>query len=388
MSLHTISTPILTPSTPISSITEQATEPFSFDQLPQDDVFTWNKDNTSDVADSPKPSPAPEPATEPFSFDELSQDKEVFTSIEELFRYIDGPKFDEVGKLPSSVTTPTPDYKPVSFDTLFPADLKEVHFKQQDIGDCYLLAAVDSLFHHPDGAAWLRKIKFEAIEDADKKITKYKVTFPSGFRAEFDADEVGKPKSGKRPVEGPLGVQLLELAFAKSTRACRNAFRFSNFGVGNTVHILEGGSPYEALHYMFNGENISLSAIPATPMPSGMTIEPTDPFSANPNGLKMLKDLLRQIEDDKTHTTLISANTPAKSGTEGGIRITLDNGTKQMLLRDHTYSIRGFNLDHETITIANPHDTKTRVATLSFKEFIQAFNYVNGVKLPKSEAAA
>lgn len=296
--------------------------------------------------------------------------------------------------LPVAIATPyepEPDYKPISFDTLFPTDLRSICIKQQDIADCYLLAPVDALFHHPDGADLLRKVKFETAENTDKKITHYKVTFPSGLSAEINADEVGKPKSGKRPVDAPLGVQLLELAFAKATRVIRNAERispFGAFGIGNTVHVLEYGFPYEALNYMFGGEQVGIKAIPATPLPSGLTIEPTDPLSKNPNGLKMLKDTLRNIEADISHTTIISGNTPEKLADQDGIKIIMDNGSEKTLLRKHSYAIRNFDLARETITIADPHDTKTKVMTLSFKEFIQAFHLLQGVKLPKATAAA
>jgi hypothetical protein len=304
--------------------------------------------------------------------------------------------------IPENFKTPFPKPKPDPFVELFGPDIKKLTFKQHDVGDCYLLAGIDALLHHPAGEALLRKIRIEPRRDAvTNQVLQYQVTFPTGRQITFEASELGKIKSGKRPVEGPPVIQILEMAYAKMTREARNARRPSplpNGGEHHTMVIVEAGHSHDALQDMFGGEKLKITA--REPYVPGTIIHATDALNKHPNGLHTLETFLQRIADDRDHHTVISAYTPNElpAGQDNPKRITLIRTTGAVLAplhvfrvplhfhRGHAYSIRNFDMANRTITIANPHDT-SRQETLTFEEFCKVFRGITGIRLPKTDAA-
>lgn len=265
-------------------------------------------------------------------------------------------------------------YTPLSFDKLFPDNVQT--FRQRDVGNCYALSAFDGILQYPE---LLRTIQFEANRyPHSDKVRIYKVTFPSGLSAEFDAADVGRREDGRLPVDGPLGIQLLERAYAIVSRESRNAALpepYPNGGRGHTLKIAEMGFPSTVLKDIF-GEALS----PEEVVTNTSTIH-TEALNQSPLGQIKLTEQLNNIAADTSHTYILAACTPSQlAGSEVNphlITIIKDDGSTQSFYRGHAYSIRNFNLADRTISIVDPNNTSQEM-TLSFNEFSQAFWGIQG----------
>jgi hypothetical protein len=261
-------------------------------------------------------------------------------------------------------------------------------FKQRNIGNCYLLAAYDALQHHPMGPELLNRIKIVETPGSLLKPGKaYTVIFPSGKRAEFTEDEIGVEKVGKKPLDGPKAMQFMELAYSKATRSERNRKRdnpFADEGRGHSPIIMESGVAKDALVDMFGGEEALVTSEDIE-----HAVKNTDPLAKNPEGRVKLITFLRDIEKDTQHHYILAGSTAAKSDTEDTITLTRREGgmtVHESFPRGHAFSIRAFDLDKSTITVANPHDT-SKQETLKINDFCKVFWRVSGVKLPKGQHA-
>lgn len=274
---------------------------------------------------------------------------------------------------------------PYSFSNLLPANPKRLTFQQGDINDCYLLAGIDSLLHHPAAAAIFEQIQVQEKTDGNGTVEKYCLIFPSGRSALFREDELGRAKCKRAPLAGPNPLQMLELAYSKMTRTERNQERrhpFPNDGRGYSPIIAGWGHTGDALQDMFGGKRVSLleENIPRC----NLQLRPTDSLCESPNGLRRLVSFLQTISQNSENVYILGALTPASGrGLESIYLTRMQNGRKiqQEFLRDHYYSIRSFDLPNGTITVANPHDTANKVYTLTLKEFCDAFREITGIKL-------
>ncbi len=274
---------------------------------------------------------------------------------------------------PANVTKPVQLHKPMSEDELFKFiygdDLKKLSFKQGTMDNCYFLSALDAILHHPMGKQLLSTIKIEMkYKNRSKKVEEYTVTFPSGLKSQINVRELGAEWRKKVPVQGPLAIQLLELAYAKA------------------VPEIKGDLSERAFMDMFGGKPIQQKA--RFNVPTGKIVQKTDPFKANPNALKDLEQFLSDLSQPEVYNkSIICAYTPEKLPDIGDRRhdfIYLINPDKswKAFYREHTYSIRGFDLAKREITLANPHDTAKEVFTLSFEDFIKVFRGISGFTMP------
>lgn len=259
-------------------------------------------------------------------------------------------------------------YDPISVDELFPDGHNT--FRQRDVGNCYALAAFDGIFQHPE---LLRAIRFEANRDPNTQEARtYRVSFPSGRCAEFDADDLGQLEDGMRPVNGPLGVQLLERAHAIVTREDRNARRpapYPNGGKGHTLSVVQAGDCIDVLRDLF-GKMLH----PQQNTVVGSTV--TNPLSETADKQQQLLEQLAKIAEDSEHTYIMAADTPVRlADSEPDYRfitIRRDDGGTMSFHREHAYAIRSFDLATKTISLVNPHNTE-EVIPVSVNEFCQAF---------------
>jgi hypothetical protein len=273
----------------------------------------------------------------------------------------------------------------IALTTMLGKAFRQEPFKQRNIGDCYLLASFDAIQHHPAAESILNQIRIEEIPSTKEgEAIRYSVEFPSGKRAEFTADEIGMEKLGKKPLEGHRAWQILELAYSKATRNTRNRERktpFDRDGEGHSPLILESGIAKNALYDMFGGEQQEITC-EDTSFP---WVKNTDTFDRNPQGRTKLISFLRNIEKDASHHYILAASSAAQSDTEDTIHLVRHQGGKsvsQSFPRSHAFSIREFDLDKGTITIANPHDTARKVDTLTLSEFGKVFWRISGIKIP------
>lgn len=289
--------------------------------------------------------------------------------------------------------TPFPSTSPLQSTAaavLLGPDKRPITFKQGTIGDCYLLAGLDSILHHPAAEQLLNQITIQTVEGPDHHPKQYTVRFPSGLQSTFDTAEVGMERDGKKPLDGPHGMQLLELAYAKSTRSERNRERginaFPDDGRCHTPTIVEEGLSERALSDMYGGETIRVDSVDNPP--SNFLISGDEPLSANVNAVKELKALFSSIAKDTRNNYILTAATPQFGFSADKLApitiLHLESGNGYGTYeRKHSYSIRSFDPKARTITIANPHDTASQVRTISLNEFCSIFRAVSGVKLPK-----
>jgi hypothetical protein len=289
--------------------------------------------------------------------------------------------------LPSLSVTPPPPKDDIYTD-LFSSDPKNAHFEQGDIGDCYLLAVFDAMLRHPKGERILRTFKFEETFPKGRQGKWYRVTFPTGECVEVPEPQVGKKRCKLSPVQGPKGIQLLELAYGKMVRPERNEGldeQYPNRGCGSTPLLMDAGSPLEALQNIFGGTTLKVIA--------GKQVPKTDTLSQNANSWKRLEEMMEEVVSDTKHDYLFAAEAPddlpRNRANHDAIFLHRDWGTptatKIRFERDHTYSVRSIDPVKHEIIVANPHDTKHEVHKLSWDEFFQVFRGLYGIRIPKPE---
>ena len=114
---------------------------------------------------------------------------------------------------PVAATPSLPRVIPV--EELFGSDLTNIHFQQQKGNTCYLLAALNGIFHHPQGKRILESIPIQAIPNG------YRVQFPGQpnpvdvFNHELGYLILADGETVKGVVSNAKGVQILECAYSR-----------------------------------------------------------------------------------------------------------------------------------------------------------------------------
>lgn len=300
------------------------------------------------------------------------------------------PDILERGVAPSAVSVSPPPQEDI-YIRLFGPDLKKVHFKQGDIGDCYLLAALDAILKHPAGDDILRTIKIEEKFTKGRHAKRYRVTFPTGDSVKVSASQVGKRRRKLSPVQGPVGIQLLELAYGKMIRPERNEGLdepYPNKGRSYTPVLMNAGGCLEALQNLFGEASWKL-----TPGKQGHS---TQTLSRNSNSRDRLKEKMEQVALDMEHYYLFTAATPddlPRNQANHNV-ILLDkhwegipNAFQVRFEREHVYSVRAIDPVEQTITVADPHDTNRKAHQLSWDEFFKVFYGLYGISVPKTDTS-
>ncbi len=143
---------------------------------------------------------------------------------------------------------------------LFDSDLTRIQFQQQGGNTCYLLSALDAIFHHPQGKQILAKIQITRTPDG------YAVKFPGQPEVvnvkeqELVTDEKNLKLANGEQVYGVnsecKGVRILECAYSKldphPTRAHRNFWRRTKRQLGAGKDFW---AKYEPKSFHSNGQH-------------------------------------------------------------------------------------------------------------------------------------
>jgi hypothetical protein len=238
-------------------------------------------------------------------------------------------------------------------------------FEQNNIGDCYFLAAMDCVMNSPFWMAFLDRIWiFKLKASPDRKL--YRVKFPTGsaYRpVTVKASVIGQHQGDRKPVQGPKYLQLLELAYASLIQQFRNTENGNLEHEGNPFELVDGGYAQETLHHLLGGEK----------------------FLMHLDKDENLKDFLKAVRQDSEKVYLLTMATPPKS-TENKGPIVLNLGQKTIQLpRSHAYSVRNFDLSNQTITIVDPHHSKNKAYDLTLNQCAQIMDWIKGIKLLKKD---
>lgn len=243
---------------------------------------------------------------------------------------------------------------------LWPNGTQHLEFKQGEIGDCYLLAAINAISDTPQGAEALAKMVTKKPEGG------YSVQFHEGAPIDVSVDEI-REWQVKGNVDGPLGLQVLEVAYGK-------------YRDGNTpIQDIVGGDSCRATHdlvgwdcqetsrpqpvaektsygWSFKSGNLQPEALSEDPR----TKDLLDGFSKQPKGY-----ILTAITP-KTNTHVYSKQLPS------GQNVDYIDPTYRLPLR-HVFTIEATDPQNQTVTLSDPHDSAKPII-LTYDEFSQYFD--------------
>ena len=311
----------------------------------------------------------------------LSRHKERSAQIEQDFfkheRKLSEPLHEEVremrdrllesrGRLPMSKEDFDLYFSPKDFEVS--ADLK-----QQNVGDCYLIAAIHAMSCSPhfellcrssmerssDGSwrvkipllnedgEWITVTKEEILPQKNKKFLGW-----GWFRPDDGLDT----RAELRPVQGKEGLQVLEAAHIKKE------------GWSSVVDRLaaEGGFGGKALS-LFVGDNFVKFEVNPGLWNQGRPLKTLDSEEAD-----LLDSFLESFDPE---VYMATAGTGIYDDSLPGAP-----GTEELLVANHFYSITGVNAEERTITLANPWNT-LRPMEMSFDHFKENFSNVGAVRV-------
>lgn len=228
-------------------------------------------------------------------------------------------------------------WEPVPAEQLWSGPLDKVTFKQNPrINDCYLLAALDGLFHHPQGATALERINVE------RKNRKLRVMFPSGANSKFFRAELNQAASSNS-----TGLKVLEHAYITSMYK------------DNDTTLINFNSPERAVRAMFGDtvEEISFDRDSRTVVEGGAFYqqESDERFKA------VTQDYLVHAgrKPDGIHIPFATLLHPVNSGDTS-------------LRMNHIYSVRLDETTPEKVSIGDPFDTNLKLR-VNMQDFVEHF---------------
>jgi hypothetical protein len=152
------------------------------------------------------------------------------------------------------VSAPASLARGIPVETLFGKDLTRIQFQQKGGNTCYLLAALNGIFHHPQGKRILESIHIEAIPNG------YRVQFPGQkdpvdvFDHELGHLTLANKETVKGVVSNAKGVQILECAYSKLD----NHIEIHEDGRDLTEGFGEFFGVEHCLKALFGQQNVSL----------------------------------------------------------------------------------------------------------------------------------
>jgi len=250
---------------------------------------------------------------------------------------------------------------------------------QQNVGNCYLIAALNSLRISPHFETLIRT----SIEVKDGY---WEVKIPLGSRTyqkyrvyRSDLQRQSNPGYGKRdskgqldtrqflePVKGPILYQILEAAFIK------------NFTPDRTLNrsVIEGGFGHQALLSLL-GENFSKIKINSNSQLGGHTgFQYGRLKTFNNADSKSRSELFQFLADYDSSKYIATVNTaPSIQGDRDNFHV-----NEKEFANGHAYSIVEVDKFHQTVSVSNPWNTG-KIITLTYGEFMQAFCQLSAVKI-------
>lgn len=243
------------------------------------------------------------------------------------------------------------------FDTYFSSSEFEVRadLKQQNIGDCYIIAAIhamstsphfemicrSSMKRLPDGS-WQVRIPLMSEEGEIITVT------PEEILPQRNKQFLRRTKKGKilpdlrrklRLAKGKEGLQVLEAAFIKAKFGSLDVSSAGEGGWSTEVLLLLGGDNFREYSVNLNTRN---------------------------KGKKMAY-LDHYLENFDPEIHIATAATEHKTSEFFRIR-----GTRKYLISGHAYSISSVDSQRKVVVLANPWDT-SRPTELTFDQFKENF---------------
>ena len=210
-----------------------------------------------------------------------------------------------------------------AYKTWFPA-VQEYSFKQGNLGDCYFLAAIDSLIHKPNG---FKKIK-NMVKINDKG--DFFITFPKNKATKF-RKWVFRPVDWKElqkvGATGPFWIKAFEQAFAEIKNTKPDASKLEKL-----KNIGEGDSPSNVFEVL----GLEPSREPIKFLSSDYIKKVIKEHVNNPNGFFCV-------------------------GTYEKLRCSEEIAQKYDLHPQHAYSLNGYDDKKDAVIINNPHNNAIEI---------------------------
>lgn len=263
-----------------------------------------------------------------------------------------------------------PDNKKGKLAVLYPEGI-EADLEQSNNGDCYFLAALYSIKQSPLAPYIMSKL----IRYVDKEA--WYVDFLKAKGQVVKKDELNGQKIKKRngktvhrySVGGQAGDKILERAFGRQRKLGR---RKHEVDMG-TMLAIEGGHGDEVY------EDVLGDTIKCT------TYGKYHYGSEWQNGdVEDLKREFRNIVECPTQYLVSASTAPVRKGAEY-VEFMNEDGVKErhyyldkdrFFLSKHAYAITNIDAERETLTVINPHNTKSKVKEISFDDFFKYFRRV------------
>lgn len=242
---------------------------------------------------------------------------------------------------------------------------EDLIFKQANIGDCYLLTSLYSMWRNPTGKNILQNM----IKNADDG---YRVVFnayPHNSITVKFSELDGQVFNGEKlnSVDGCDALKIIERAYGKLRKSLTR--QSSN----TSLKIVEGGHQQECLLDLFGNK--------AKPIRIASDTNISTTLKTNPDLIKKSEYLLEKFANNPEKYTL-GAYTPTIPNNEC-YWYQFSRGDKKyarLIHNHHAYAIRDVNPIKRLINIVNPYDT-SKVSEYTYDEFFQVFRGIKGVEL-------
>lgn len=242
---------------------------------------------------------------------------------------------------------------------------KDLIFKQGNIGDCYLLTSLYSMWRNPTGKNILQNM----IKNADEG---YRVIFNSyphnPITVKF-SELGGQVFNGEKlnSVDGCDALKIIERAYGKLRKSLTG--QSSN----TSLKIVEGGHQQDCLLDLFGNK--------ATPIRIASDTNISTTLKTDPDLIKKSEDLLEKFAKNPEKYAL-GSYTPTIPNQEC-YWYQFSRGDKKharLVYNNHAYAIRNVDSIKRLINVVNPYDT-SKVSEYTYDEFFQVFRGIKGVEL-------
>ncbi|MBU0546159.1 hypothetical protein KKA13_02795, partial [Patescibacteria group bacterium] len=264
--------------------------------------------------------------------------------------------------------------------------------KQDNVGNCYMVSAINSLRQSPYFEYFVRT-------SMRKGNNGWEVHIPMGDKNakpilvnEADLQPQKNPNYGKvdkkgrtdkrkflLPMDGPIGFQVLEAALIKKV----------TFGENKPINRIEaeGGFGHQAILELF-GKNFNKVKIDGnqgldTGAGYGMTaLQYGEAPAFNKGPKKVITDLVNFLNDFHPAKYLATANSPpAAKGDSSRFKIP---GINVEFANSHAYSIVNVDKSNQTVSVANPWDTGKTIV-LTYTQFASVFSQISAAEINYSK---
>jgi hypothetical protein len=256
--------------------------------------------------------------------------------------------------------------------------------RQQNVGNCYLIASLNSLRESPHFEVLIRTSVKEVKGGWEVKIPLGSSDATPLFIGKNDlkpqlnpnynkANKWGKVDDRKylNPVNAPKGYKILEAAFIKQVLG-GELYRYK----------IEGGFGHQALLSLLdnNFKKVKASGSDKVRDPRYTYMQYGESPVFN-KGTELGKKKLVQFLDSYDSAKFIAtANTPSSAKGDRGIFTV--NGIK--FATGHAYSIVNVDKFSKNVFISNPWDT-SKIIQLSYEDFTEVFNQVSAVEVKHNQ---